>query len=418
MRKVSIIIPVIRPESAKRCIEAIKKHAGVPMGQYEIVDSEDTQGIGCPRMVKVLTRIAKYDLVMFLGDDTVPQKDFLKNALKTMDSLPDGWGVVGLNTEPGNPIAHWLAHKKMLDHISGGDFFPTEYNHSWCDNELMDITEELGRWAFAEDSHIEHRHPINRTAEYDEGYQRAYSKEAQQHDKRTYIKRKRQRMQDKHGIRLALAFPLTDIWTYSHFTFSILNVVMNYMTSKFKKNESIHIDVLFPDFPGNIDAIRNNLVMQALNMGCTHILCMDTDQIYDDIAMIEKLLAHNLPVVGAKVHRRYPPFDPILLNGEIGAFEVVADEVIENNELVKVDATGCGCVLYNTKVFFDIDEPWFELTIGKEGLPIGEDIGFCVKLKERGIDVYVDCSIEIKHLTTLAVDWATHKLYKKLKGVK
>ena len=134
MPKVSIIIPIIRPESAARCKKAIRENAGISVKQYEIIDSVDTSGVGCPRMVKVLTRIANHDLVMFLGDDTVPQKDFLKNALIAMDTLPDGWGVVGLNTEDprgSNPMAHWMAHKKMLKHIEGGDFFSTDYFSSF-----------------------------------------------------------------------------------------------------------------------------------------------------------------------------------------------------------------------------------------------------------------------------------------------
>ena len=37
-RKVSIIIPVIRPDGARKCVEAIHKNAGVSIDQYEIVD--------------------------------------------------------------------------------------------------------------------------------------------------------------------------------------------------------------------------------------------------------------------------------------------------------------------------------------------------------------------------------------------
>ena len=98
MEQVSIVIPIIRPESAQRCVEAIKKNAGLPIGQYEIVSGLDTHRVGCPEMVKKLVAKTKNDLVMFLGDDTEPKKDFLKNALEAMESLPDGWGVVGLNT--------------------------------------------------------------------------------------------------------------------------------------------------------------------------------------------------------------------------------------------------------------------------------------------------------------------------------
>ena len=239
MRKVSIIIPIIRPASAKRCVKAIHKNAGVDRDQYEIVTAVDVDGIGCPEMVKMLTQKAKCDLVCFLGDDTVPQKDFLKNALTALNELPDGWGVVGLNTEGpafvsgfpenSNPLAHWLADKRILEHIDGGSFFSTEYKHCWGDNELYDIANELGRWEFAGDSKIEHRHPINKTADWDEGHENAYSRENQIHDERTYYRRKRARMEKKYGTRLAIAEPLTFEMVYSQFHFSCRNVVVRKM---------------------------------------------------------------------------------------------------------------------------------------------------------------------------------------------
>ena len=428
-QKISVIIPIIRPESAERCIEAIKKNAGLPFYQYEIVTLMDTDGIGCPKMVETLIEKAEYDLVMFLGDDTLPEPDFLKYALEAMESLPDGWGVVGLNTqdiriEGGNPLAHWLAHKKMLEHIPGGAFFSTEYKHCWGDNELKDIADELGRWIHAEKSKIQHVHPVNQSAENDEGYQRAYTKENQHHDFRTYCSRKRIRMQKKYGTKLAIAVPLTDEMVYRHFFFSFVKVIIEYMISLVEKGKSISFDVLMPDFPCQVDAARNNLVNQALLLGCTHILMMDTDQIYATTNMIEKMLAHNKPVVGARVHRRYPPYDPLLLRGDIGKLYQIPENEIKKPDgtfesELDVTYTGTGCILYDMQIFNDmIPEKWFQFKVGDVGQPIGEDIVFCEKLRDRKIPIIVDCNIDIKHLTLLASDWGTYKLFSKLMGGK
>jgi len=441
MEQISIIIPIIRPESAERCVAAIKENAGLPIDQYEIVSGMDTQRVGCPEMVKKLVAKTKYDLVMFLGDDTMPKKDFLKNALEKMESLPDGWGVVGLNTkgpvsslvlsqveedipQKSNPFAHWLAHKKMLKHIPGGDFFNVEYKHSWCDAELKDIANELDRWGFAEESKIDHIHPINRNAPNDEHYQRAYTEKAETHDKKTYFERKRKRMKEKYGIKLAIAIPLTDEMVYRHFFFSFVKVLMDYMITLTEAGKPISFDILMPDFPCQIDAARNDLVRQALMSGCTHILMMDTDQIYSTPGMIGKMLAHNKPVLGAKVHRRYPPFDSLLLRGEIGKLYQVPDDEVKNEDgtfktEVPVEYTGAGCILYDMKIFNDmIPDQWFQLKVGEFGQPIGEDIYFCEKLKIAGIPIVVDASIDIKHLTLLAADWGTYKLFQKIMKTK
>lgn len=425
MNKVSIIIPIIRQESADRCKEAIKKNAGIPAEQYEIVSIVDTGGIGCPRMVERLTKHASHNLIMFLGDDTLPEPDFLKHALEAMESLPDGWGVVGLNTqdirvENGNPLAHWMAHKKMLLHIPGGNFFSTEYAHCWGDNELKDIADDMGRWVWAEKSKIIHEHPINKTAKYDEGYQKAYSDENRNHDFKTYCRRKRDRMQEKYGTKLAIAVPLTDQWVYTQFFFSFVKVITEYMTILVNNGKPISFDVLMPDFPCQIDAARNNLVQQALLAGCTHILMMDTDQVYKTDNMINKMLAHDKPVVGARVHRRYFPFDPLMLRGNIGSLEQVPDDEIRDsdgnfNSSVDVTHTGTGCVMFDMKIFNEmIPDKFFEFKTGEQGQPIGEDIWFFDKLKKKGMPVIVDATIDVKHLTLLAADYGTYQLVKKI----
>lgn len=427
MERVSIIIPVTRFDKSRDCVAAIDKNAGVPKNRYEIIPMLDKDGVGCPEMVKRLTEHAKCDLVMFLGDDTIPEPDFLEHAIDAMNSLPDGWGVVGLNTqdirvENGNPLAHWMAHKKMLDHIPGGNFFPTDYAHCWCDNELKDIADEMGRWVYAKKSKIIHNHPINQTAEYDDTLQKAYSEDNRTHDFKTYCHRKRARMQERYGVKLAIGVPLTDQWVYTQFFFSFIKVITEYMSSLIKNGKSISFDVFMPDFPCQVDAARNNLVMQALQAGCTHILMMDTDQMYNTSNMIDRLLAHDKPVVGARVHRRYPPFDPLLLRGEVGKLYQVPDDEIKDasgefKTEVPVDYTGAGCIMFDMKIFNDLlPAKWFQFKTGDQGQPVGEDIAFCDVLKEHNIPIIVDCSIDIKHLTLLSTDWGTYKLYTKLSG--
>jgi len=406
--KVSIIIPIIRPDKAERCIEAIKKNAGIPIDQYEIVTSVDTEAIGCPKMVEKLVARTKYECVMFLGDDTVPLEGFVKHALNKMDEIPGGWGVVGLNTEDPtgqNTFAHWMAHKKMLDHFSDRQFFNTAYRHCWCDIELRDIASDMDRWLFSEDSLIQHDHPVNTGKAFDEGYARAYSDEAKQHDLRTYFYRKRERVKD--GI--ALCLPCTYEKVYTHFMFSLIALERHYSR------------IIAPSSPGPLDAVRNDLVVQALFQGCTHILMMDTDQIYNTVGLVKQLESHDLPMVGGLVYRRYPPFDPLALRQGEQYLDHVSIEEIERGGLVEVDATGCGCVLYDTRVFIDmmksLDEKWFEFSTGNDGRPVGEDIGFCRKLKEMGHKIFVDCDVDIKHLSLLSIDLNTHKLYNKLREV-
>ena len=200
MSKVSIIVPVIRPVLAHNLFTVIHTRAGIPKEDYEIVHAEDKERIGAPKMVKMLVERTKYDLVMFLGDDCIPQQDFLKNAIKTMNSLPDKWGLVGLN-DMRRPLheapTHWLGHKKLLKYC--GEFFHTGYIHLYCDNELFLWAMLLERYKMAKDAKIKHNHIgfIDDTKDFhqnidegdDEDYKRVYSFDVKEHDEMLFEKR-------------------------------------------------------------------------------------------------------------------------------------------------------------------------------------------------------------------------------------
>lgn len=164
---------------------------------------------------------------------------------------------------------------------------------------------------------------------------------------------------------------------------------------------------------GGIDALRNDIVDTALAIGATHLIMLDVDMIYHP-QTITRLLSHKLPVVGAMCFRRYPPFDSIMLKLTPEGYKSI-DEWGED-ELVEVDATGCGCIMYNMEVFRKLPRPWFKFRKHEEtGAVIGEDIGFCQELKDAGYKIFVDTSVPADHLTTMAVNEKTNRLYRAMK---
>ena len=161
---------------------------------------------------------------------------------------------------------------------------------------------------------------------------------------------------------------------------------------------------------GGIDDLRNDITEKALRIGCTKLIMVDSDQVYPPDT-ITKLLSHNLPVVGGKICRRYPPFDPILMKITDEGYQPIED--YEPGSLVEVDATGAGCVMWDMQVFKKLPYPWFKFHKDpNNGMVIGEDIGLCRDLKAIGYKIFVDTSIEIGHLSTMIVNQATHDLYK------
>ncbi len=191
MQKVSLILPTIRRQKAARCIEAAIRHRGDTT--IEIVQEFDTERIGAPKMVKRLVDKSTHNLVMFLGDDTIPNKGYMDEALKAMATLPDGWGLVGLNDQmnDGELLAtHWLADKRLLP-LLGGEFFFTGYWHCFCDRELTIRTKAMDRYAYAKDAVITHDHPGKTGHPLTGDHGRVYSKKWFDHDSNLLADRSR-----------------------------------------------------------------------------------------------------------------------------------------------------------------------------------------------------------------------------------
>lgn len=220
-----------------------------------------------------------------------------------------------------------------------------------------------------------------------------------------------------------------------------------------------------PDFTyipadnGPIDTLRNDIVAKALSLSVTQLIMMDVDMVYHP-QTINKLLSHRLPIVGAMAFRRYPPFDPIMLKVRKDKLGYEGIEDWEPGDLIDVDATGAGCLMFDMQLFRDMDrrakaeidafnklrpsseelatmsESTRQYIIGLQqrcvhphhpgiyfkfykdadtGATIGEDVGFCQDLKAAGYKIFVDTSVPADHLTTMCVNYATHKLYRSMK---
>lgn len=178
--KVSICIPTLgRPEKLNRLLKTIKENAGYD--NYEVVVKADEpipNNAGAPKVLARCVAESTGELVMFLGNDCIPEKNFLRNAVWEMiRNFPELDGMVGLNDgywKGGEVATHWLCSKKLLPML-GGEFFHSGYNHVGCDNELIGRCEAAGKYVWAENAKLYHDHPIhNGWTQVDAIYEQAY----------------------------------------------------------------------------------------------------------------------------------------------------------------------------------------------------------------------------------------------------
>lgn len=163
--KVSIVIPTLgRPEKLSKLLSSIRENADYT--NYEVIVKPDNfppNNVGVPNLVKEAVAESSGELIMYLGNDCVPQKGFLRHAVNDMiRHYPNYNGLIGLNDcyWNGEIATHWLAGKKLLDDLDG-EFFNTAYKHYGCDNELTERCRKLGLYFWSCRSQVYHEHPIN-----------------------------------------------------------------------------------------------------------------------------------------------------------------------------------------------------------------------------------------------------------------
>jgi len=161
---ISVVIPTLgRPEKLERLLNLIKENAGYT--NYEVIvmtDDWPPHNTGVPVLVKEAVAKSNGELVMYLGNDCVPEKDFMLQAVLDMARwFPKLDGLIGLNDGywQGEMATHWLASKQLLPYL-GYEFFHTGYFHTGCDNELTERCRLLNKYAWSERSVVRHDHPI------------------------------------------------------------------------------------------------------------------------------------------------------------------------------------------------------------------------------------------------------------------
>ncbi len=150
-----------------------------------------------------------------------------------------------------------------------------------------------------------------------------------------------------------------------------------------------------------IGVARNACVERALasKPRPDYILFVDDDVLLPWDALV-RLHEHNLPIVGGMYHLKQIPSYPLLWrnNDRGGYLRPGVDYKI--GDLVEVDGTGCGCVLFKTEVFEKITPPYFKTgpTLTPDGTEFHtEDAWAYRKLQQAGYKIYVDTAVNCGH---------------------
>ena len=165
--KVSIVIPTY-----KRDTQPLLDSLAVDNyhGEKEIIVQKDETGEGCPKTFNKGVDKSIAELIVFLGDDTIVEKNWLNYAVLTY--LKTG-NLIALNDgrwhTDWNPklASHFLAPKSLLKELDG-KFLDERFKHYGCDDYLTYRVQKLNKLTY------EHKAKIKETKMVDETSEKAF----------------------------------------------------------------------------------------------------------------------------------------------------------------------------------------------------------------------------------------------------
>lgn len=207
---VAVLVPALnRPKNVKPLVESLAAATSVLYRLVFICDPDDKREIGAIEAAKELVTLrliltkgnyagkvnagveATDEPLVFTGaDDLRFQPGWFEAAKARIDAGAHVVGVNDLLDRRREHATHFLmtreyAEQPTLDGRPGP--LATAYAHNFVDDELIATAKKRGVYAYAEDSHVRHLHPMNGLAEMDETYKRGYS--TMHPDRRRFLKR-------------------------------------------------------------------------------------------------------------------------------------------------------------------------------------------------------------------------------------
>jgi glycosyltransferase involved in cell wall biosynthesis len=154
---------------------------------------------------------------------------------------------------------------------------------------------------------------------------------------------------------------------------------------------------------------RNNMVESALEEGADYVLFIDADMRFPKDTL-ERLLKHNKGIIGVNATTRSVPVKATAKTLEIEEDGTCNWKQISSKNktgIEKADGIGCGVMLISKHTLTTIPKPWFFFELLPENKLLGEDIYFCIKAKDAGIETFIDhdLSQEIGHAGNYTYGW-------------
>lgn len=154
--------------------------------------------------------------------------------------------------------------------------------------------------------------------------------------------------------------------------------------------------------PGNQIAWQRDFVAGQLRPSDTFLLFVDADCV-PPTGALERLLSHDLPLVGGACPERTEPFEVCAVR-QLEPYDRyrALDLARRGPEPFPVVSLGTGFLLIRPAVLRALERPWFRCGQVHPAL-LAEDLDFCLRAAEVGFPPYLDPTVRVGHLVSSVV---------------
>lgn len=151
-----------------------------------------------------------------------------------------------------------------------------------------------------------------------------------------------------------------------------------------------------------IGLARDYLLKKARQLNVDYAIFVDDDIIILNESFIDQITGREKDIVGAPYMRFFPDKDgkPIFaLASKWKVGEKKYKFKVDCKGFQEVWVTSCGCICLSRKVIQDERLSFLPIIWNKEKRA-SEDFGFCMKARELGYKIHIDCMLKVGHYAT------------------
>jgi hypothetical protein len=165
----------------------------------------------------------------------------------------------------------------------------------------------------------------------------------------------------------------------------------------------------------SVGVARDTLVKNAMDIGCSHIFFIDTDNIFEQPAdanlalnmLYQSMNNNNVKIVSGLYRAKqnsgfsWAMWKHVTMIDEKGNEKKGFVAIPQwTGNWIEVDVTGMGCTLIDLSIFKDLERPWFRWD---EKDAMSEDFYFFKLAAKHGYKTWVYTDIRLSHLGKLKV---------------